>query len=122
VGRNDLGRQRQNVLVSISHWSRALSKNEALTLFSRCISIWVNVNVIRRKVLRGRPKRAERCMSDRIFQDAYARVRGRHSDQAWFALSPREIADSIYREIRIIDSERLTRAESDFAPVAVAAE
>ena len=47
-------------------------------------------------------------MSDQIFQNAYARVRGRHSDQDWFALSPREITDAIYREIRIIDSERLT--------------
>ena len=43
-------------------------------------------------------------MKDQIFQDAYARVRGRHTDQAWFALSPREITDAIYREIRRIDA------------------
>jgi hypothetical protein len=61
-------------------------------------------------------------MSDQIFQDAYARVRGRHSDQAWFALSPREITDSIYREIRIIDNERLMQAEGEIIPIAVAAE
>ncbi|HEY4042742.1 MAG TPA: hypothetical protein VGM32_12975 [Rhodopila sp.] len=61
-------------------------------------------------------------MSDQIFQDAYARVRGRHADQAWFALSPREITDAIYREIRIIDNERLTRAEREIIPIAVAAE
>ncbi|MDR3532136.1 MAG: hypothetical protein P4L90_16495 [Rhodopila sp.] len=61
-------------------------------------------------------------MSDHIFQDAYSRVRGRHSDQAWFALSPREITDSIYREIRNIDRERLMRAEADRVPVAMAAE
>jgi hypothetical protein len=61
-------------------------------------------------------------MSDHIFQDAYARVRGRHDDQSWFALSPREITDSIYREIRVIDRERVTRAESDLVPMAVAAE
>jgi hypothetical protein len=61
-------------------------------------------------------------MSDHIFQDAYARVRGRHDDQSWFALSPREITDSIYREIRIIDRERLLRAEADLVPMAVAAE
>lgn len=61
-------------------------------------------------------------MSDHIFHDAYARVRGRHNDQAWFALSPREITDSIYREIRIIDGERLTRGGDDFAPMAMAAE
>jgi hypothetical protein len=69
-----------------------------------------------------RAKRAESCMSDHIFQDAYARVRGRHNDQAWFALSPREITDSIYREIRIIDRESLTRAPGDFSPMAIAAE
>jgi hypothetical protein len=61
-------------------------------------------------------------MSDQIFQDAYARVRGRHSDQAWFALTPREITDSIYREMRLIDSERLRCLEADETPMAVAAE
>jgi hypothetical protein len=61
-------------------------------------------------------------MSDQIFQDAYARVRGRHSDQDWFALSPREITDAIYREIRVIDSERVTKAATDARPMAVAAE
>jgi len=61
-------------------------------------------------------------MSDHVFQDAYARVRGRHDDQAWFALSPREITDSIYREIRIMDRERLMRAEPQFMPMAEAAE
>ncbi len=35
------------------------------------------------------------------------------TDQAWFALSPREITDLIYREIRIIDRERLTVPEAD---------
>jgi hypothetical protein len=49
-------------------------------------------------------------------------VRGRHDDQAWFALSPRQITDSIYCEIRLIDRERVTLAEADFAPMAVAAE
>jgi hypothetical protein len=61
-------------------------------------------------------------MSDHIFQDAYARVRGSHDDQSWFALSPREITDSIYREIRVIDRERMMRTEGDLAPMAVAAE
>jgi hypothetical protein len=65
---------------------------------------------------------AEVQMKDQIFQDAYARVRGRHTDQAWFALSPREITDAIYREIRVIDRERLTSSEADDPPVAVAAE
>jgi hypothetical protein len=61
-------------------------------------------------------------MSDQIFQDAYARVRARHTDQAWFALSPREITDSIYREIRLIDDERLMLARAEVAPMAIAAE
>jgi hypothetical protein len=61
-------------------------------------------------------------MSDHIFQDAYARVRGRHDDQSWFALSPREITDSIYREIRVIDRERLMLTETEFVPMAAAAE
>jgi hypothetical protein len=63
----------------------------------------------------------EGYMSDQIFQDAYTRVRGRHDDQAWFALSPREITDSIYREMRTIDRERLSIAQADFS-MAVAAE
>jgi hypothetical protein len=61
-------------------------------------------------------------MNDAIFQDAYTRVRGRHDDQAWFALSPRQITDSIYREIRAIDRERLMSMESDLVSMAVAAE
>jgi len=61
-------------------------------------------------------------MSDQVFQSAYARVRGRHNDQAWFALSPREIADSIYREIRVIDSERLRLTDHGVLQAALAAE
>jgi hypothetical protein len=61
-------------------------------------------------------------MSDHIFQDAYARVRGRHDDQSWFALSPREITDSIYREIRMLDRERMIGEDADMAPMAAAAE
>jgi hypothetical protein len=61
-------------------------------------------------------------MSEHTFQDAYSRVRGRHDDQAWFALSPREITDSIYREIRVLDREHLLHREANFAPMAIAAE
>jgi hypothetical protein len=61
-------------------------------------------------------------MSDSVFQDAYARVRNRHDDHSWFALSPREITDAIYREIKLIDRERVTRAEEKFVPLPVAAE
>jgi hypothetical protein len=45
-------------------------------------------------------------MSDQIFQEAYARVRARHTEESWLALSPRQITDAIYREIRQIDAER----------------
>jgi hypothetical protein len=61
-------------------------------------------------------------MTDQIFQSAYARVRGRHDDQSWFALSPREITDSIYREIRLIDRERLMNAEAEITAIPLAAE
>jgi hypothetical protein len=65
---------------------------------------------------------AEGLMNDQIFQDAYARVRGRHDDQAWFSLSPRQITDAIYREIRLIDRERLTQVEAEVPRLAAAAE
>lgn len=61
-------------------------------------------------------------MSDQIFLDAYARVRGRHDDQVWYSLSPREITDSIYREIRLIDVERLAALETNSEAMSVAAE
>jgi hypothetical protein len=61
-------------------------------------------------------------MSDQVFQSAYARVRGRHTDQAWFSLSPREITDSIYREIRLIDCERVQVTDADIPQMAIAAE
>ena len=40
---------------------------------------------------------------------------GRHDDQTWFALSPREITDLIYREIRIMDRERMLTSDGGFA-------
>ena len=59
-------------------------------------------------------------MSDHIFEDAYGRVRARHSDQEWFSLTPRQITEAIYREMRVIDQERLAAAEPP--SIAVAAE
>jgi hypothetical protein len=122
MGRNDPSGKRQYILVLVSHLERALDKNEALTFFSRCISISFNVNVTQGRKAFERRNTAEVQMKDQIFQDAYARVRGGHTDQAWFALSPLEITDAIYREIRAIDRERLTSSEADDPPVAVAAE
>ena len=54
-------------------------------------------------------------MSDRIFEEAYARLRGRHSEKEWFSLTPRDITKAIYSEIRAIDHERL-KAASDLVP------
>lgn len=51
-------------------------------------------------------------MSDQIFQHAYARVRARHTEETWLALSPRQITDAIYREIRLIDAERSAARDS----------
>ena len=42
----------------------------------------------------------------RVFEEAYARVRSRFSDDAWFAMPPRAVTDEIYKEIRQIDAER----------------
>jgi hypothetical protein len=68
-------------------------------------------------------KRVVGSMSDHVFQTAYARVRGRHSDKGWFSLSPREITNAIYTEIRAIDRERAMVADSGYKSViAIAAE
>jgi len=52
-------------------------------------------------------------MSDQIFQEAYARVRARHTEETWLALTPRQITDEIYREIRLIDAERAAARAAD---------
>lgn len=51
-------------------------------------------------------------MSDATFQEAYARVRSRHSEEAWLALTPRQITEAIYGEIRMIDAKRGQKAQS----------
>jgi len=61
-------------------------------------------------------------MSTHTFQDAYTLVRGRHTDQAWFALSQREITDLIYREIRALDRARWMIMLGEQAQMALAAE
>jgi hypothetical protein len=62
-------------------------------------------------------------MSDLIFQDAYARVRSRYSNQEWVALSPREVTTLIYQEMREIDLNRSIIATNEaHRVIAVAAE
>ena len=51
-------------------------------------------------------------MTDGSFQEAYARVRSRYSDEAWLALNPRQITEAIYGEMRLIDAERMQKAQS----------
>jgi hypothetical protein len=48
-------------------------------------------------------------MSDRVFQEAYDRVRSRHSPQEWFSMTPREVSEAIFREIRVIDMDRVSQ-------------
>lgn len=45
-------------------------------------------------------------MSDLVFQEAYERVRRRHTDQEWFTMTPRQVTEAIYEEIRLVDQER----------------
>ncbi len=45
-------------------------------------------------------------MADPLFQEAYARARIRFTEAAWLALTPRQITEAIYEEIRKIDAER----------------
>jgi hypothetical protein len=53
----------------------------------------------------------ESSMTDFVFQEAYGRVRGRHSDQEWFTMTPRQITEAIYEEIRLVDQERARSSE-----------
>ena len=61
-------------------------------------------------------------MSDEIFAEAYARLRGRHSEKEWFSLTPQDITKAIYSEIRAIDRERFKAASGSVAAIPLAAE
>ena len=45
-------------------------------------------------------------MTDPVFQRAYELVRGSYSADGWAALTPRQITEAIYREIRRLDADR----------------
>jgi hypothetical protein len=60
-------------------------------------------------------------MTDPVFQEAYAAVRGAYSREAWSALTPRQITEAIYREIRRIDSG-LSDAAAGLPPESAAAQ
>ena len=91
--------------------------NEALTINLRCLSNSFNVNVIQGR-RNANVRKGGGDMSDQVFQDAYSRVRARFSDQEWFGMTPRQITDAIYREIRVIDQERLSTVDQSALPVA----
>ena len=83
-------------------WPR-ISDGMALTYFSR----WNNVgDVFNRSggLVAGAP-RVSLYMADPVFMQAYETVRRSYSDEAWNALTPRQITDAIYQEIRRIDAE-----------------
>jgi hypothetical protein len=42
-------------------------------------------------------------MSD-FFQEAYRRARSRYTEEQWLALTPQQITDAIYREMRAMDA------------------
>jgi hypothetical protein len=55
-------------------------------------------------------------MTDSVFQQAYEAVRKSYSDQAWNVLTPRQITEAIYQEIRRIDAQ-LARSGAPNRPV-----
>lgn len=60
-------------------------------------------------------------MTDPVFQQAYETVRASYTGDAWAALTPRQITEAIYREIRRLDARELAEAGPDrsaAAPVA----
>lgn len=52
-------------------------------------------------------------MRDRVFQEAYDRVRRRFQEDAWLAQPPSEITRAIYQEMRRLDAERNATAAPD---------
>ena len=59
-------------------------------------------------------------MSDPVFQQAFATVRGSWSDDAWSSLTPRQITEAIYLEIRRIDAGTAREASLATVPATAA--
>jgi hypothetical protein len=102
---HDLHDKRQQRVVGFRH-DHASRTEMVLTFFSCCINIdsVVNTSRIRRAVLLIFAPRLEIVMTDPVFQKAYENVRNSYSYEAWNALTPREITEAIYQEIRRIDA------------------
>lgn len=52
-------------------------------------------------------------MSNSVFQEAYRRVRARFNEEEWLGLHPRQITDAIYREIKVMDAERVGTSSAE---------
>jgi hypothetical protein len=52
------------------------------------------------------------AMTDPVFQQAYETVRKSWSDEAWKTLTPRQITEAIYEEIRRIDAHAAQRRDA----------
>ena len=64
------------------------------------------------------PAALRAAMTDPVFQQAYEAVRLSFSDDAWSALSPRQITEVIYQEIRRIDAARARESQPPAARAA----
>jgi hypothetical protein len=82
-----------------------------LTFFSRCINTGRVVNKFHG--LMASPlafaARPDTAMTEPVFQQAFETVRKSYSDEAWNGLTPRQITEAIYQEIRRIDADLATR-------------
>jgi hypothetical protein len=85
-----------------------IPENVVLTFFSRCINLGAIVNLPRARNMISFvfPARLDFAMTDPVFREAYEAVRKAHTGDAWSALTPRQIAEAIYQEIRRIDSNQ----------------
>jgi hypothetical protein len=82
-----------------------------LTFFSRCFIITEGVNMAH-ALPQGEfafVSRGNYPMSDPVFQQAFETVRKSWSNEAWGTLTPRQVTELIYREIRRIDAGTLSR-------------
>jgi hypothetical protein len=83
-----------------------------LTFFSRCINtrIVANLSPVLAAISLTSVLLVDFPVTDPVFQQAFEAVRKSYSDEAWNALTPRQITDAIYREIRRIDAEMAAAA------------
>jgi hypothetical protein len=88
-----------------------------LTFLSRCINSDVVVNWPRflAMILCAFTSGMGKVMTDPVFLQAFETVRRSCSDDVWIMLTPRQITEAIYQEMRRIDA---SAANADEAPLA----